>query len=774
MKIKLLLLLLILNFSSSAFSQVVSIASIRQNDATGVPVLLNQIRTVVGVVTVANQFGGPSYIQDNTAGIAIFDNTFSSAVTIGDSVQVTGTIIQFNGLTELSMVTFNVISSGRTVVPIVINLQQFTTQQWNGLEEYEGRLLRINGLTTTSTGTWAANTNYNVTDATGTYNSTMRIDNNSNLVGAIIPSGTFDCIAVGSQFKSAAPYNSGYQFLPRTTADIIQGGGPIIITNPLESNIQPTSVTISWSTQTPGSSRIRYYLVDSNYQPSVFKDSVLSATMTTNHSLNLTGLKPGKIYFLEVSSTNGTGTSFAPPKYISTSSAQQSTGKMEFYFNRSVDTSLAFPNNKANGNTDFKSRLIQRIDSAVYSIDFAIYSFNDIVQIKDRLIFALIRGVKIRVVYENRENQQLINDLISAGIRVQKRPTTDGLMHNKFMIFDARDTVNPANDWLWGGSANITENQFYDDAQNVFLIQDQAICNTFTREFEEMWGSHTDFNIPARAKFGPEKSRNTPNLFFVNGKKIEVYFSPTENIGTVIEDLITTQNTSLNFCMFAFTRFNIANKMKTVYNPPTRMVRGVFDGGNSSDPVYLEMKGIGGSFPWNPPAKVWLDNVPGQLHHKYMVIDPETPSSNPIVQTGSANYSNNAIFNSDENIVIFYDSLIANIYFQEFSKRISDAGGTIDVKSISSEIPNGFELSQNFPNPFNPVTSINFSIPVKSKVKLIIYDALGREVTTLVNSNLNSGVYNINWNAANYSSGVYFYSLQTESFTSTKKMLLVK
>jgi len=400
MKIKFLFTLLISLLSINLYSQVVSIASIRQNDPSGVPVLLNQVRTVVGVVSVANQFGGPSYIQDNTAGIAIFDNTagiaifdntFSTAVTIGDSVQVTGTIANFSGLTELVTVTYTILSSGRTITPIVVNLQQFTNQQWNGFEEYEGRLLRINGLTTTSTGNWASGTNYNVTDPTGTYNSTFRIDNNTNLVGAIIPSGTFDAIVVGSQFKSAAPFNSGYQILPRTTADIIQGGGPIITTNPIESNIQSTSVTISWSSQEPGTSKIRYFLVDSNYQPVIFTDSVGTTNLTTSHSLNLSNLKPGKIYYLEVSSTNQNGTSFAPPKYISTSSSPQSTGQMEFYFNRSVDTTIAFPNNKANGNTDFKTRLIQRIDSAVYSIDFAIYSFNDIVQIKDRLIFALIR-----------------------------------------------------------------------------------------------------------------------------------------------------------------------------------------------------------------------------------------------------------------------------------------------------------------------------------------------------------------------------------------------
>lgn len=771
----LFLIIILLLTANTVFSQVVPIASIRQNDANGVPVLLNQTRTITGVVTVANQLGGPSYLQDNTAGMAIFDNTFSTSVTIGDSVNVTGTITQFNGLTEFTTVTFTVISSGRIVTPVVINLLQFTTQTWNGLEEYESKLCRFNGLTTTGTGTWGSGVNYTVADGTGSYANTLRIDNNTNLVGAIIPSGTFDCIGVGSQFKSAAPYNSGYQFLPRFVQDVIQGGGPVIVTNPFESNIQPTSLTITWTTQDPGSSRVKYVRLDSNYQPSIYPDSVVNPVLTTNHIVNLTNLKPGKIYQLEVSSTNNTGTSFAPVKFVSTSSHPTSTGVMEFYFNKSVDTSLAAPNNKANGNTDFKVRLGQRIDSAQYSIDMAIYSFDDITQLKDKMIFALVRGVKIRVVYENRTTQSLMQDLMSAGVKVQKRTDSEGLMHNKFLIFDARDTTNFANDWLWCGSANITDEQFYDDAQNVVLIQDQSLCNAYTIEFEKMWGSHTDNNISARARFGNDKPKNTPNLYRVNGKTVEMYFCPEDFVSPIIENLIAnTAHTSVNFSIFAFTRFNIANRMRSFYAPPARMVRGVFDDGQGSMDVYMEMKGIGGSSPWTTPARVFLDSRPGQLHHKYMLIDPENPSSNPIVETGSANYSNNAFFDNDENVLIIYDANIANVYWQEFAKRLSDAGGTVSVQQIGSEVPGSFEVSQNYPNPFNPETSIEFSVPVTGLVKLSIYDALGREVETLVNNEMAAGKYIAKWNASKFASGVYFYRLQADNFVKTYRMMLVK
>ena len=81
---------------------------------------------------------------------------------------------------------------------------------------------------------------------------------------------------------------------------------------------------------------------------------------------------------------------------------------------------------------------------------------------------------------------------------------------------------------------------------------------------------------------------------------------------------------------------------------------------------------------------------------------------------------------------------------------------------------------QNYPNPFNPSTNIKFELPKTGNVKLVIYDVLGREVETLLNEKLNAGSYEAVWNADKYSSGVYFYKLETGDFTQTKKMILMK
>src|SRR4030095_10205010 len=92
----------------------------------------------------------------------------------------------------------------------------------------------------------------------------------------------------------------------------------------------------------------------------------------------------------------------------------------------------------------------------------------------------------------------------------------------------------------------------------------------------------------------------------------------------------------------------------------------------------------------------------------------------------------------------------------------------------NNQIPVSYMLEQNYPNPFNPVTSISFSIPKAAFVKLSVFDAIGREVEVLVNETRKAGIYNESWDANNFTSGVYFYKLQTAEFTQTKKMILLK
>lgn len=101
------------------------------------------------------------------------------------------------------------------------------------------------------------------------------------------------------------------------------------------------------------------------------------------------------------------------------------------------------------------------------------------------------------------------------------------------------------------------------------------------------------------------------------------------------------------------------------------------------------------------------------------------------------------------------------------------------VNERDNGLPHSFAVSQNYPNPFNPTTKINFDVPVKSEVRLTIYNVLGQKVSTLINKSMQPGKYQVDWSGQNdggsqVASGVYFYKFEAGSFVQTKKMVMLK
>jgi hypothetical protein len=105
---------------------------------------------------------------------------------------------------------------------------------------------------------------------------------------------------------------------------------------------------------------------------------------------------------------------------------------------------------------------------------------------------------------------------------------------------------------------------------------------------------------------------------------------------------------------------------------------------------------------------------------------------------------------------------------------IIDTFYTIGINTISEEIPSSYSLKQNYPNPFNPVTNIKFDLPKSSFVSIKVYDISGKEVETIVNEKMQACKYETQWNGSMYSSGVYFYKINADGFTETKRMILIK
>ncbi|NOX65084.1 MAG: T9SS type A sorting domain-containing protein [Chlorobi bacterium] len=779
MKIRNLYMLLIiaLTITINSFAQTtVPIYDIRENDANGVPVNMDSVYTVAGIVTSSNQFGnsGPASMQDSTAGISIYSSEFANGVNIGDSVVITSSITQYRGLTQFSYGTgssFTVLSSGNAVDTIIVTLNDIANQAWDGVEIYESRLVRVNSVTISGSGYFEGNKNYSITDTSGSLELRVDIDVSS-LVGSPIPSGEVDLIGVVGQYKYSAPYNSGYQILPRSIDDIISDDVPVILTPVIGTDITTSSFTVYFNTARNGNSEVRYGKTDSLELGSVVVD-----TDTTGHIVEITGLEEFTKYYYKAYSTNAVGTSESTLKTIVTLSSNPVTGTINVYFNSDVDHSVAIPGNEAEGNVDFQEKIISRINQANYSIDLALYSFFGLPNVEAAIIAAKNRGVKVRFVYDQRTIQSGAQALLDAGILMSQRPDDNGLMHSKFAIFDGRDN-DLTNDWVWMGSWNWTSTELV-WLNNVVEINDPALAQNYTIEFEEMWGSDTDTPDPNNVKFGPNKIDNTVHTFTIGGIEIESYFSPSDQTESHISNSLSTADTSIYFALLAFTSDPLFATIESQHNNGMDDGRGIIADANLTGSEFANLQNLF-------PGEVFDQSSGDKLHNKFGLVDAAYSTSDPMVITGSHNWSKAANTRNDENTLIFHDIYIANQYMQAFKSMYNFNGGTTDfdipvIVSVDNKetIPVEFELKQNYPNPFNPSTTIRYSIPAVGKghaasVRLIIYDILGREVATLVNKEQSPGNYSVQFDASGLSSGLYVYRLTSGSYSKSLKLMLMK
>jgi hypothetical protein len=168
-----------------------------------------------------------------------------------------------------------------------------------------------------------------------------------------------------------------------------------------------------------------------------------------------------------------------------------------------------------------------------------------------------------------------------------------------------------------------------------------------------------------------------------------------------------------------------------------------------------------------------------------MIIDANFPNSDPILITGSQNWSTSAETSNDENTLIIHNALIANQYLQEFAKRYHAAGGADDLTNvedkISVETPHLFMLYQNYPNPFNSATMISYEIKGNSnqQVELAMFNLLGQRIKTLVSKNQSAGFYKVQWDGKNeagdlVSSGIYVYQLKVANVKMDKKLIFLQ
>jgi phosphatidylserine/phosphatidylglycerophosphate/cardiolipin synthase-like enzyme len=702
--------------------------------------------TVSGVCMNGQELGNIRYIDDGTGSIAVFSAQVNGMAS-GDVIEVTGVLSDYFGLLEIiNLSSFQFFGSGNPLPsPLVTTPASLD-------ENTESHLVRIDGCTfINGGGVFAGNANYAFT-ANGETGQ-VRIGGSTNLAGQPIPSAAVSIVAICSQYQTT------YQLLPRDVNDIFLSSAFYITSAPVQQNITSTGFDVNWSTNLTGSTFVKYGITTS------LELGILSGNAGINHQVTLSGLTPSQVYYVQAFSVNGNDTVSAAIKILITAST--SSGTMRVYFNKQVNNNVAWtPANLATQlNGTFKDTIAACIDRAQQSLDLAIYNFdsNNTTPIIQAINNAYARGVVVRIIYDGGNANNAIS-LLNSAIPKLASPTSPpgyySIMHNKFLVMDA----NAGNaDWpvVITGSTNFTNSQLTSDANNLIIIQDKSLARSYTMEFDEMWGGSGALPNTTLSKFGPDKTDNTPHEFLIGGNRVEAYFSPSDNVNNQILNTINTADQSMYFANLVYTRFDLAYAMEN------RINQGVIAYGMIDD------SGSGGGFAFNilqavMGSKLMLYNhsiQTGILHHKYLIVDQGNPLSDPLVLTGSHNWSSTANLKNDENTLIVHNRDIANQYYQEFVKRFTDNGGIL----FMAENENDFSYSI-YPNPASAILYVTTTLSGSQHLTFKLTDVSGNIV---LEQNLSNGkTASVSTNGI--ANGVYFFQFQNEHSIKTGRVVICK
>jgi phosphatidylserine/phosphatidylglycerophosphate/cardiolipin synthase-like enzyme len=552
-------------------------------------------------------------------------------------------------------------------------------------------------------------------------------------------------------------------------ADIVVNSSIKLTTPVTVSDLTTTSITLNWTTDNAGSTFIKYGHTKS------LEMGILNGTGSgTDHSVTIPGTA-SELFYAKAYSVSATVVADTAKStvgaYITESN---SSGDMKVYFNTPVDNSVSTGTNAIYVYQGLDDTLINYINRAKKTLDIAIYNFNNdgLSNISTALNNAANRGVSIRLIYCGTTTNIGIAGL-NSNVNLLKGPDAanrNGIMHDKFMIIDANST-DAKDPILWTGSVNWTSQNMNLDANNVIIIQDQSLAKTYQVEFEEMWGSNTLTANAVNAKFGSTKTDNTPHQLKVGGKWMECYFSPTDNVNVEIINRIKTAQTDIEAAVMLITRkemtYAISDRVKAgasvkclVDNFSDEILPPTTSNPNPDSTCYKVLKQYCIQFGDYTGG--------GIMHNKYMIIDQSNSASDPLVWTGSHNWSSGANNSNDENSIVIHDATLANIYHQNFVKIVSAA-------NIFTSIFDPARLTGNditvYPNPASDYINIDFKATKSGDYKIFLNDLSGQKVLEL-KKGANAGIIHEAVNLAGLPKGIYLIRIVTNNGSSAQKVII--
>jgi phosphatidylserine/phosphatidylglycerophosphate/cardiolipin synthase-like enzyme len=680
--------------------------------------------TISGIVTNGDELGIIRFMQDQSGGIAIYSSELSD-VQRGDSITVSGTLKDYLSLLEMDPVSSLTIHSSGNVLPeaLLLTPGQFA-------EPYEGMLVRVDQAIINASGIFQREA-YGFT--AGEETGLLYInDPLSPLIGTPIPSGLL------SLSGPLGAYDGSYQMLPRDPEDLLGYNSIQIIEAPFLSEISKSGFIMEWTTDVAGTTEALAGLT-----PELELAPIKLSGTSTSHTIQIEGRSPAELYYMQAFSVHERDTARAARQVVITVS--ESDGGIRPLFNRPVDRSVSLGLMEAEYlPEELDDELILYIEQAEESIDLAIYNLNNsgISDITAALNQAHARGVVVRAVYDGNVNALGMQSLHS-GIGKIASPQSDypnyGIMHNKFVVIDA-ESADPRKPVVWTGSTNFSYNQINTDPNNVIIIQDQSLARAFRLEFNEMFGSSGPQPDPENARFGPDKSDNTPHEFIIDGKRIECYFSPSDESHQQILNAINSSDHSIHVATMLITKQDIADVLASKSDQGHQVEVLINDYDQYGEPIANTLKAsLGADFRLNGEA--------GIMHHKYMMVDQAHEDADPLVLTGSHNWSASAQLRNDENTLIIHDQGVANAYYQEFVPRFRN--GEILVSNRNHEaLPACDPSVEVFPNPATAWIQIKASHGIEI-VSISLHDPSGRKLQSYANkippgidlSKLKEGIY---------------------------------
>ena len=458
-----------------------------------------------------------------------------------------------------------------------------------------------------------------------------------------------------------------------------------------------------------------------------------------------------------------------------------SQSKIHAYFNNPVNNSVATAvDAEYLPSGHMADTIVAYINRAKYTIDIAQYDYNQssnygaYANIATAVNNAFTRGVTVRWIYDGSSSNTGLTTL-NSGIHTLASPTSSsyGIMHNKFIIIDANSS-DPNDPILSTGSEDWSSEMFYKDFNNILFIQDSALAKAYTAEFNMMWGSTTATPNASLGKFGPDKTDLGLHTFSIGGHTVELYFSPSDNTDSHIGSTILTANTDLYVGVYDMTRTTDANdivNMKTggVY---TMATVDQYTPVTSSSVNSILSSGLVSNYQVYSGSYLY--------HNKMMIVDPSDTCSDPIVLTGSHNWTSSANTVNDENILIIHNDTLANIYYQSFVANFVAIGGTFSavagcgapitkVQPVNTSV----NTASVYPNPASHEFTISYTLPADAQCNIIVYNIIGQKVNIPVNNEQQTAgahSYQCNINDA----GIYFVDFAIAGDHFTKKIVVTE